>query len=330
MKAEIRSIKKIVDEIGFVGQNLISINDLTNEQLYKLFEFAHVLEPWNRTKLDFLSENLMTLLFFQPSTRTRMSFETAMKRLGGMVITETSPLVSSSAAKEESLNDTMKVISKYSNLIVLRHPDDKEAIEAVSYADCPVISGGFGHYEHPTQSLTDLYTLWRIYGKIEGLKICIASPDMVHARTGHSMAYALARLGADLSVVSLKEHRMPEAVMQKVKKFNSKTKEIFDQSQDEFNNYVSGMDMVYLPGCSAPKGADSEAFKKIMDNYFIRFETVDAKFQEGGKLYVTHTLPRRQGEMDLRLDKSPGEIYFKAISHSISIRMALVAAIVGV
>ncbi|MGH8896108.1 MAG: hypothetical protein ACRDZ4_03575 [Egibacteraceae bacterium] len=109
----------------------------------------------------------MVTLFFQPSTRTRMSFETAMHRLGGAVVTEANPLVSSSAAKEESLADMMRTVSKHANVIVLRHPNDDDAREGVKCAQAPVINGGWGDWEHPTQALLDLYTLWRTHGSVE-------------------------------------------------------------------------------------------------------------------------------------------------------------------
>lgn len=329
METHIRLLKTFIEEINFTGQNFISINDLSDEALYRLFELAKCIEPWNRSGLNVLSGNLMAAIFFQPSTRTRMSFETAMLRLGGSVVTETTPLITSSAAKEETLNDMMKVVSQYANIIVLRHPDADEATEAVSYSDCPVISGGFGHREHPTQCLLDLYTLWRTYGRVEGLKVCIASPDLIAARTGHSMAYGLARLGARLYLASLKERRTPEPVMKKVRRFNGEVEEVFDLNQDQFNDFVSEMDLIYLPGCSAPKGEAAEDFKKIMDDYLVRYETIEKAVKENRRLYVTHTLPRRPGEMDLRIDKSPGEVYFKAIGYSVSIRMALVLAMIG-
>jgi aspartate carbamoyltransferase catalytic subunit len=329
MEESVREFKRIIDDIDFVGKNLISINDLNDNQIYKLFELAYKLEPWNKSRISLLPNSQMSLIFFQPSTRTRMSFQTAMQRLGGMVITETTPLITSSSAKEESLNDMMKVVSKYSNIIVLRHPDNEVAVEAVANSECPVISGGFGHKEHPTQSLLDLYTIWRTFGKIEGLKICIASPDLIHARTGHSMEYALARLGADLYLSSMKKYRTPKDVLNKVKNFNSNIKEIFDQTQDEFNDFALEMDLIYLPGCSAPAGEEAESFKSIMDNYYLRFETIKQAFDQKKGLYVTHTLPRRPGEMDLRIDRSKGELYFKALSYSISVRKALILAMVG-
>lgn len=330
MGTNIRTIQKTVDEIGFVGKSLISINDFTDQQLYGLFNLALALEPWNRSKLNLLDGNLLVTLFFQPSTRTRMSFETAMRRLGGDVVTESNPMVSSAAAKEESLNDMMRVVSQYANVIVLRHPNADEADEGSSYAECPVINGGWGHREHPTQALLDLYTLWRTYGKIDGLKVCVTSPDLIKARTGHSMAQGLARLGAKVYLVSMKKYRTPEHVMQKIHALSHDVEEVFDPDNKQFNELAAEMDLVYLPGCSAPAGEESESFKKIMDDYYLRYETIKEAFDKGRQLYVTHTLPRRAGEMDLRIDNSPGELMFKAIAYSVSLRSALLAAILGV
>ncbi len=328
---DIRTINKIVDEIGFVGKSLLSINDLSNEQIYSLFELAKTLEPWNRSMIPLVTGNVMSTLFFQPSTRTRMSFETAMHRLGGSVISEANPLVTSSAAKEESLADMLKVISKYANIIVIRHFDDVEVRAAIPYAESPVINGGLGHWEHPTQALLDLYTLWRMYGRVEGLNVCIASPDLIEARTGHSMAYGLARLGARVTLASLKDKRTPRPVIEKIDAMGIHVEESYDHSQDEFNDLIREMHLVYLPGCSAPKGPDSEKFKEYMQRYLVRYDTLESVRQaEGRDIYVTHTLPRRAGEMDLRIDASPSQLYFEAIAYSVSIRMALVVSMLGV
>jgi len=326
-----RMIRRIVDEIGFQGRNLISINDVTNEQIYSLFELGQILEPWNRWGINLLAGNVMATLFFQPSTRTRMSFETAMARLGGAVITETTPLISSSMAKEESLVDMMKVVSKYANIIVIRHPSADEARDAVTYSECPVINGGFGAREHPTQALLDLYTLWRIYGRVDGLRVCIASPDLITARTGHSMGYGLARLGAKVILASPKKNRTPEEMMKTLADVGGDVEEVFDLDQDGFNELVSNVDLVYLPGSTSPQGPEAETFKQLMDDYYVRYETLKKVFDEESRIvYVTHTLPRRTGEMDLRIDESPNQLYFEAIGHSVSIRMALVTSMIGV
>lgn len=330
--SQIRTLRAIVEEIGFQGQSLLSINDLSDAQIYGLFELAQALEPWNRSAVNLLQGNVMAALFFQPSTRTRMSFETAMHRLGGAVITEATPMVSSSMAKEETLADMLKVVSKYANVIVMRHPNDVDAREGAEYSEAPIINGGFGDWEHPTQALLDMYTLWRTHGRVEDVKVVIASADLVAARTGHSMAAGLARLGADVTLASPKQNRTPAEVMEKIEKANGrKVKEAFDLDQDEFNALIAEMDLVYLPGCSAPKGPEAEAFKTLMDNYYVRYDTLqNVREKEGRTIHVTHTLPRRAGEMDLRIDTTPSQLYFEAIGYSVSLRMALLAAILGV
>jgi len=327
---KISTIEKLIEQIDLVGKNVLSVSDMSDSQIYRLFDLAKALEPWNRSQVSLLPDKVLVTIFFQPSTRTRMSFETAMQRLGGMVVSEADPMTTSSAAKEESLADMMKVVSKYANVIVLRHPDDQEALDGTNYSEAPVINGGFGDWEHPTQALLDLYTLWRIHGKVEGLKVCVASADLIAARTGHSMAHGLTRLGAKVILASPKKNRTPKEVREKLDQEKGEYKEALDLNQDEFNELIKDMDLVYLPGCSAPKGPESEAFKEIMDNYFVRHETLDQAYQETGKnVRVTHTLPRRAGEMDLAIDTSRHQQYFEAIAYSVSLRMALLTAVIG-
>lgn len=329
-EAKIKTMRSMIREINMEGKSFTSVNDITDEQIYQLFDLALALEPYNRSMVPLATGNVMSTLFFQPSTRTRMSFETAMHRLGGSVISEANPMVTSSAAKEESLSDMLKVVSKYANVIVMRHFNDVEAREAAPYSDSPVINGGWGHWEHPTQAMLDLYTLYRTFGKVEGLKVTVASADLIEARTGHSMAQGLARLGAKVTLASPQAKRTPEEVIKKIESRGIKVEEAFDLNQDSFNELVAGQDMIYLPGCSAPKGPEAEAFKKVMDFYFVRYETLQKVAKDENRtIYVTHTLPRRAGEMDLRIDTSPSQLYFEAIAYSVSIRMALVAAVLG-
>lgn len=329
-EASIRNIKTMVNDVGFVGKSLLSINDLSDDQLYGLFEVAKALEPYNRSRTDLLAGNMAALLFFQPSTRTRMSFQTAVERLGGNVISEANPQVTSSAAKEESLSDMIRCVSQYANLIVLRHYDDVEARDAASYSEVPVINGGMGHWEHPTQALLDLYTLWRMFGRVKGLNVTVAAADLIEARTGHSMAYGLARLGANVTLASPKDKRVPQEVLDRMHdELKVQVEEVFDCDRRSFNELVKEQDLVYLPGCSAPKGETAEAYKKVMDDYFVEFETLDNAAKIGKDIYVTHTLPRRAGEMDLRIDDSPHQLYFRSILHSVSLRMGLVSISLG-
>ena len=331
MSLPMQSIRSLINEVDFEGQSFISINSMTNDQLLALFELGRNLELMNRDRWDLYPGAIGTLLFFQPSTRTRMSFQTAMHRIGGNVIVEASPQTTSSIAKEESLSDMMRCVSQYSNVIVLRHPNDVEAREAAQYSTSPIINGGWGHWEHPTQALLDLYTLWRKFGRIEGLKVTVAAADMIEARTGHSMAQGLARLGAEVTIASPKANRVPAEVMENIRSNypDAKISEEFDFDKASFNEFIEDKDLVYLPGCSAPAGATADAFKKIMDDYFVKHETLDAAREKGHMIYVTHTLPRRAGEMDLAIDDTPNQLAFESILHSVSIRMALLASILG-
>ncbi|BAW94212.1 aspartate carbamoyltransferase [Actinomyces sp. Chiba101] len=331
MSEHMRSLKGLVDAVDNVGKSFISINDLSDTQLYNLFELGKNLELFNRTRAEILTDKMIALMFFQPSTRTRMSFQTAVERLGGMTIVEANPKVTSSVAKEESIEDTMRCVSQYANLIVLRHYDEEEARRGAEAAECPIINGGWGHWEHPTQALLDLYTMWRRFGRIEGLNVAVVSPDMIEARTGHSMAYGLARLGANVTICSDSDRRTPTEVTERIRaESKAGLSEEFDFEQDTFNDFVRTQDLIYLPGCSAPAGAKAEEFKTLMDRYFVRYETLAEEAEKGHQIYVTHTLPRRAGEMDLRIDNTPHQLYFRAILQSVSIRMALVTSIVGV
>jgi len=327
-----QSIKHLINQVDFAGQSFISINSMTNDQLLALFELGKNLELQNRDRWELFPGAIETLLFFQPSTRTRMSFQTAMLRLGGNVIVENSPKTSSSIAKEESLSDMMRCLAQYSNVIVLRHPDAEAAKEAAAFSgDTPLINGGWGHWEHPTQALLDLYTLWRKFGHIDGLKVTVAAADMIEARTGHSMAQGLARLGADVTIASPKAKRVPAEVVDNIRTAypDAKLEEVFDFDKASFNEFIADKDLVYLPGCSAPAGATADQFKKVMDDYFVMHQTLDAAKANGHMIYVTHTLPRRAGEMDLAIDDTPNQLAFESILHSVSIRMALLAAILG-
>lgn len=330
MPESMRSLKKMIENVNFVGKSFISINDLSDQQLLDLFKVSKELELFNRDQINLFPGSQLVLLFFQPSTRTRMSFQTAMHRLGGQVISEANPKVTSSTAKEESLPDTLRCVSEYADIITLRHYDDLAAREAADYATCPLINGGWGHWEHPTQALLDLYTLWRKFGHIDGLKVTIAAADLIEARTGHSMAYGLARLGAEVTLASPKRNRVPAEVTDRIRnEFGLQIREEFDLNKDSFNQLIKDQDLVYLPGCSAPAGATAEAFKQIMDDYFVKYETLEEMERKGHRIYVTHTLPRRAGEMDLRIDNTPHQLYFEAILHSVSVRMGLLSIILG-
>ena len=182
------------------GHDLISIRDLSNADILALFDLAREYAGAPRQRLDVAHDAVMATLFFEPSTRTRMSFESAMLRLGGQVISMADPQASS-AAKGETLADTVRIVESYADVLVLRHPKEGAARVAADFASVPVINAGDGAREHPTQTLLDLYTLQQEKGTLDGLTVALCG-DLKHGRTVHSLAQALARFGARMLCVA--------------------------------------------------------------------------------------------------------------------------------
>ena len=325
-----RAVRGAVEGARLQGKHFILMSEVTRQQLEVLFELASLLEPFSRGGLALMQGRVLASLFFEPSTRTRLSTEAAMLRLGGSVISEATPLISSAAAKEESLDDMLKVVSKYADVIVLRHFDADTAMKAVAYAEVPVISAGFGSLTHPTQALLDLYTLWRTLGRIEGLRVVIASADLLRARTGHSLALALAKFGTKIVYAGPHELPPPSEVMDDLARAEADVELVYDSTRSQFEQLVASADVLYLPGCRVPKGTEErELFHRIAPNYFISLEALGRAKKQGRHVYVMHCLPRFPGEMDLAIDRSDHELYFKQVAYGIPIRMALLLALVG-
>ncbi len=333
-----RDIRDHLEATGMKGKNITFLDDFSREQITHLFKAAEMLEPFMRTGTNLLEGKTLYTLFYQPSTRTRCSHEDAMMRLGGQVITEADPVHNSSAAKNESLYDSLRVISKYADAIVMRHPDDKESLEAIEMMGdkgSPVISGGYGHVTHPTQGLLDSYTCWRAFGgELEGKKIVISTPDLSRARSGQSFALALASMGAHIIYTGSSELRTPEIVRKKLVAMGASFEEHFDLDQDAHEKLFieNEVELVYLPGCSVKKDdPNRDDFMKKMDNHYLSLEMLErVKAATGKTVGVHHSLPRNPGEFDFAIDDSAHEIYFKAIEFSVAIRMALLASVIGV
>ncbi|PIE54468.1 MAG: aspartate carbamoyltransferase [Dethiosulfovibrio peptidovorans] len=315
------------------GKNLEFLTDLSKERYNHLFKVAEMLEPFWRTGLKLMSGKVLGALFFQPSTRTRFSTELAMIRLGGGVLSESNPGKSSSAAKGESLADHLRTVSQYANIIGLRHPDYSVVSEALSYADVPVISCGWGDVTHPTQGLLDMYTAYRAFGGFDGLRVCIASSDLSRARSGHSFAMGLAIMGAEIVYVGLKENPIPSAVRERLEAAGARLEEHYDISNAEFMDVMATTHLCYLPGCSVPKDNPDarNAFMNKIKEFYITLDNLNSiKKKAGRSIGVMHSLPRNSVEFDYAIDHSEFELYFKQLAFSVPIRMALVASMVGI
>lgn len=313
------------------GKNLNFLTDLSKEQLYSLFKAAEMLEPFHKRKINLLEGKTLCTMFFQPSTRTRFSTETAMQRLGGDIISESNPAANSSAAKDESLSDTLRVVSEYADIIALRHYNDTTIFDDLNAAQVPVISCGYGNITHPTQGLLDMYTAYRALGNLEGVKVMVTSPDLTRARSGQSFAMGLARLGAEIIYSGPSELRTPDTIRHKLDETGCKYTEYFDLNEKEQEDLIMECSLVYLPGCSVPKGLDArETFMKKAKNYYVKLDTLTKAKEKYGKVIgIMHSLPRFDGEFDFEIDKTEHELYFKQIGFSIPIRMALLASMIG-
>src|SRR5688572_19610975 len=198
-------------------RDLVSIEDLSTAEILELFDHADEFRANLRAWSDLCAGTIMATLFFEPSTRTRLSFESAMLRLGGGVITAADEK-NTSRSKGESLADTVRVVGgSYADILVVRHPEDGAARVAARYARVPVINGGDGAHEHPTQTLCDLYTLWKEKGRLEGLDVVLCG-DLRYSRTIHSFAYALARFDANIVTIPYPGFEMPTYVLERLRR----------------------------------------------------------------------------------------------------------------
>ena len=326
-----------IERTGIQGRNLTFIDDLSPDELENLFITAEMLEPFWRSGLELLRHRILCTLFFQPSTRTRFSHETAMYRLGGNVLTESNPLISSAAAKNESLYDSIRVISQYADVLVLRHPDDERVladIEQLGADTVPIISGGYGNVTHPTQGLLDMYTAWRVLGgDFSAMTVMIATPDLSRARSGQSFALGLARMGARIVYSGTTGLRTPDVILEKLDAVNGNYEEHNDLTIAQQEDLIAdeGIDLLYLPGCSVKKGDPGrDDFMKKMEEYYFTVDGLSRIRKKSGKTVgVMHSLPRNEGEFDFGIDATQHELYFKQIGFSVPLRMSLLANIVG-
>lgn len=262
--------------------------------------------------LDTMRGKVLSTLFFEPSTRTRLSFETAMLRLGGDVIT-VAEAKSSSAAKGESLHDTIKTVEGYADVIVLRHPQIGAAKEAAEATDRPVLNAGDGAGQHPTQSLLDLYTILKEQKKVDGLTIALAG-DLRNGRTVHSLALLLANYDVKFLFVAPDALRMPAEIVEQVSATGIDVTETAD-----LGDTIRQADVLYMTRIQRERFEDPAEYDRLKDAYVLRRAMLaDAK----PNLTIMHPLPR-VNEIDPDVDEYPGAAYFRQSANGVPIRMAL-------
>ena len=328
-------------------RHLVSIDDLSLAEIRELFAYADRFAADPRGYADLCRGMISASLFYEPSTRTRLSFESAMLRLGGGVLTA-AEMTSSSASKGESLADTVRVVGGgYADVVVLRHPSEGAARLAARYSDVPVINAGDGSHEHPTQTLCDLYNLHVERGRIEGLEVVLAG-DLKYSRTVHSFAYALARFGANIVCVPQPGFELPQYVVRRLlEEFGV---EPVRADARRLGSLASSSDAVYLTPqkphqLSLFTDAKGWDVRQVDAVYMTRPQTEryddaedTAKYLRLGKrslaaeslrdAVVMHPLPRRD-EISSDIDEDPRSIYFKQAARGVPIRMSILARLMG-
>ncbi len=313
----------------------------------ELFRHADTFRSDLRAWSHLLRGSIMATLFFEPSTRTRLSFESAMLRLGGGVITA-ADVSSSSAVKGESLADTVRVVGgSYADILVVRHPCDGAARVAADFASVPVINGGDGAHEHPTQTLCDLYTLYREKGELKGLDVVLCG-DLRYSRTIHSFAYALARFGANIVTIPYPGFEMPQYVLDRLSRdyrVEASAATVGDlpgiANADHSAAYLTAskphqlalftnltpfqvgrIDAIYMTRAQRERHAG----EAIQGYPRISRESMNADLMKDAR--VMHPLPRTD-EIDYEVDSDPRSVYFRQAELGVPMRMALMAYLLG-
>lgn len=296
------------------SKNIISFKELSKEDVRKIFSHSKEFESVAKgeEKSDLLEGKVLGTLFFEPSTRTKLSFKSAMQRLGGGVIGFSRPEVSS-VAKGESLSDTVKVVEKYCDAIVIRHPQMGSAKLAAEASEVPIINAGDGAGHHPTQTLLDLYSIKRNFGSIKNLNIGLLG-DLKYGRTVHSLVYAASRFKNNLFLISPSGLEMPREIYNDLEK---KGREIRESSN--LKEFLPELDVLYVTRIQKERFSDLSEYQKVKDSYKVDPELLKSAKEE---LTLLHPLPRID-EISPEVDSSPHAKYFDQVFNGVLVRMAL-------
>lgn len=300
------------------SRNLIQPEDFSVREIDEILNLAEDIMQSPSAYSRVCEGKLMATLFYEPSTRTRLSFEAAMKRLGGEIIGFSEPN-SSSVSKGESLGDTMRVVSGYVDLIVMRHPVAGAAEEATKYTSVPFINAGDGGNQHPTQTLTDLLTIKSLKGTLSNHTIGLCG-DLKYGRTVHSLVKAMTRYEDNRFVfISPEELSMPEYIKEKIKSYSYCETSHLDES-------LKKLDLLYMTRIQRERFVDSDEYERLKDSYILDKEKMDNAKED---MLVMHPLPR-VNEISIDVDDDERAVYFKQATYGMYVRMALIIKLLGV
>ena len=298
-------------------KSLVSITDFNKEEYLRILEIAAGFEENPNQKL--LNDHVVASLFFEPSTRTRLSFETAANRLGARVI-GFSDSGSTSVKKGESLKDTIIMVSGYADIIVMRHPRDGAARWASEVSTVPVINAGDGANQHPTQCLLDMYSIMQTQGTLDNLNIAFIG-DLKYGRTVHSLVQAMCSFNPTFHLVSPEELKLPSASKMHIKNSN-----LTYHQYTELADVIPIADIIYMTRIQKERFSDPLDYEKVKNSYVL-----DRAMLHNCKpnMKILHPLPR-VNEISEDVDETPQAFYFKQAENGVYVRQALLAAIAGV
>lgn len=299
------------------NRSLVSINDFSKEESIRILDRAMEFEKNPTQKI--LENFVVATLFFEPSTRTRLSFESAVNRLGGKVIGFTDS-ASSSVQKGESLKDTIKTVCNYSDLIVMRHPREGSARFASEVASVPIINAGDGANQHPTQCLLDLYSIRKTQGHLDNLNVAFVG-DLKYGRTVHSLVIALCNFNTTFHLVSPPELKLPSSV-----KMHVKEKQLDYHQYTDLREAVPKADIIYMTRIQKERFSDPIEYEKVKNSYILSSKMLETAKEN---MKVLHPLPR-VNEISEDVDDMPQAYYFEQALNGVYVRQALLASILGV
>lgn len=302
-------------------KNLISPLDLTKPETDRLLALAQDISQNMENYTEKCKGKILATLFYEPSTRTRLSFESAMMRLGGQVLGFSSAQ-SSSAAKGESVADTARMISCYADIVAMRHFKEGAPAVAANFASVPVINAGDGGHQHPTQTLTDLLTIYKHRGSVDGITIGLCG-DLRFGRTVHSLIQSLVRYqNIKFIFISPKELTLPDYIIEEVVKPSG----FFYQEVTTLEDVIANLDVLYMTRVQKERFFNEEDYVRLKDSYILdKYKMAKAK----DSLMVMHPLPR-VNEIAVEVDADPRAHYFQQAQNGVYVRMALILTLLGI
>ena len=301
-------------------RHLINPLDFSVEEIDKLLSLANDIEKNPEKYKEACKGKKLATLFYEPSTRTRLSFEAAMLNLGGSVL-GFSEATSSSASKGESVADTIRIISCYADIAAMRHPKEGAALVAANNSSIPVINAGDGGHQHPTQTLTDLMTIKSLKGRLDNITIGLCG-DLKFGRTVHSLINALLRYdNVKFVLISPNELKVPEYIIENIEKAGAEYKEV-----TKLEDVISELDILYMTRVQRERFFNEEDYIRLKDSFIL-----DKKKMSMAKddMLVLHPLPR-VNEISVEVDKDPRAVYFKQVQYGVYVRMALILKLLEV